>query len=46
MKFFTRHEIYSVWFGCFSDIITEAGSHPDTSATEVPLFVCDTPEDR
>lgn len=25
--FFTQPAVYSVWFGCFDDIITEAGSH-------------------
>lgn len=43
MKFFTQRAIYGVRFGCLGDIIREAGSHPDTSATEVPLFAGDAP---
>lgn len=42
--FFTRRAIYGVWFGYFDDIITEGGSHPDTSTTELPLFVSDMQE--
>lgn len=48
MKFFTRRAIYGVWFGCYNDIIMEAGPHPDTPSTKQKClcFVGDTPEDK